>query len=111
MPKLLGESEVEERLKSLRGWRLDGAHITKAYRFRRFTDGIAFVDEVAKVAEKEEHHPDIHVRYTTVTLSLQTHSEGGVTEWDIELARAIQRLGGNPAGQRATGKAFTRQKL
>ncbi len=93
MPRLLAESEIEERLKGMKGWKLDGAFITKTYRFKRFPDGIAFVDEVAKVAEKEEHHPDIHVRYTTVTLSLQTHSEGGVTDWDIELARAIEKAG------------------
>ena len=50
------------------------------------------VTVAALVAEKEEHHPDIHVGYTAVTLSLQTHSEGGVTEWDLDLARAIEKM-------------------
>ena len=55
-------------------------------------DAIAFVNEVAEAAEREEHHPDINIRYTTVKLSVQTHSEGGVTEWDIGLAKTIDNL-------------------
>ena len=43
------------------------------------------------VAEAQEHHPDIHVVWTTVTLKIQTHDEGGITEWDVELAKAIQK--------------------
>jgi len=55
-------------------------------------DGISFLNQVARVAERQEHHPDIKVRYTTITLSVQTHSEGGVTDWDIGLAKAIDRI-------------------
>ncbi len=91
MPRLLDDAEISERLKDLKGWSRDGSFITKAFEFKAFMDGIEFVNRVAAVAEKEEHHPDIHVRYTTVTLSLQTHSEGGVTEWDVELAEAIEK--------------------
>ena len=54
-------------------------------------EGIRFLNRVAKIAESYEHHPDIKVRYTTVRLSLQTHSEGGVTSWDIGLAKRIER--------------------
>lgn len=64
----------------------------KTFVFPTFMEGIAFVDDVARVAEKEEHHPDIHVRYTSVTLSVQTHSEGGVTRWDLELVEAIEKM-------------------
>lgn len=92
MPELLSDSEIATRLKELKGWKHVGRFITKAFEFDEFMDGIAFVSRVAKVAEKEEHHPDVHVRYTTVTLSVQTHSEGGVTEWDIELAEAIEKM-------------------
>ncbi len=91
MPRLLDGAEIAERLKDLKGWNRDGSFITKTFEFKAFMDGIEFVNRVAAVAEKEEHHPDIHVRYTTITLSLQTHSEGGVTEWDLELAEAIER--------------------
>jgi 4a-hydroxytetrahydrobiopterin dehydratase len=66
--------------------------ITKTFEFEKFMDGIAFVNRVAKVAEEQEHHPDINIRYTTVRLSIQTHSEGGVTEWDVELATAIEKM-------------------
>ena len=101
VPKLLSDSEIERRLKGLEGWRHAGKFITKDFEFDRFMNGIDFIDRVARVAEKEEHHPDIHVRYTTITLSVQTHSEGGVTAWDLGLAEAVEamlkrsRSGGN----------------
>ena len=91
MPRLLGESEIIERLGPLNGWKREGKFITKSFDFPTFMKGIDFIRKVATVAEREEHHPDIHVRYTTIKLSVQTHSEGGVTEWDIELAEAIER--------------------
>ena len=92
MPRLLSRSEVSTRLKSLKGWKHDGAFIVKTFEFPTFMKGIAFIRKVAVVAEREEHHPDIHVRYTAVTLSVQTHSEGGVTEWDLELAAAVEKM-------------------
>jgi 4a-hydroxytetrahydrobiopterin dehydratase len=98
VPKLLESAEVKKRLRGLEGWKLDGKFITKTFEFKEFMDGIKFIGEVARVAEKEEHHPDIHVRYTTVTLSVQTHSEGGVTEWDIDLAEAIEKMLESKAG-------------
>lgn len=84
----------------LTGWKRDGDFITKAFVFRTFMAGIRFVDAVAKVAEAQEHHPDIHVIWTTVTLKIQTHSEGGITKWDIALAKAIEKRlpqGKNPS--------------
>lgn len=84
------DGEVAARLKRLKGWKHEGRFITKTFEFKEFMDGIAFVNSIAKIAEKEEHHPDINVRYTTIRLSLQTHSEGGVTEWDIGLADGIE---------------------
>lgn len=90
MPKLLDDKEIAKRLEGLAGWKHEGRFITKTFQFSGFLDGIAFVDAVAKIAENEEHHPDISVRYTTVKLSIQTHSEGGVTEWDFSLAERIE---------------------
>jgi len=92
VPRLLSDSEISNRLKKLKGWKHEGNFATKSFEFRNFIDGIRFVESVAKTAEKEEHHPDIHVRYKTVTLSVQTHSEGGVTEWDLKLVEAIERV-------------------
>lgn len=91
MPRLLGDSQISARLKALKGWKHEGKFIQKTFEFPTFMEGIAFVERVAAVAEAQEHHPDIHVRYTTVTLSVQTHSEGGVTGWDFDLAEAIER--------------------
>ena len=91
MPRLLDDSQISARLKALKGWKHEGNFIEKAFEFPTFMEGIAFVDRVAAVAEAEEHHPDIHIRYSTVTLSVQTHSEGGVTEWDLDLAGAVER--------------------
>jgi 4a-hydroxytetrahydrobiopterin dehydratase len=92
VPKLLTDAEVKSRLKGTKGWRHEGEFITKTFEFGHFMDAIAFVNEVAEAAEREEHHPDIEIRYTTVKLSIQTHSEGGVTGWDIDLAKAIDNL-------------------
>ena len=92
MPRLLTDAEIESSLKGLKGWKHEGKFITKSFEFNHFMDAIAFVNEVAEAAEREEHHPDIGIRYTVVKLSVQTHSEGGVTAWDIDLARAIDNL-------------------
>ena len=87
----LSDSQVDAALKRLEGWRREGGYIVKDYRFRSFPAGIRFVDKVALTAEAQEHHPDIHVVWTTVTLKITTHDEGGLTEWDVELAKAIDR--------------------
>ncbi|MDG7007475.1 MAG: 4a-hydroxytetrahydrobiopterin dehydratase [Nitrososphaerota archaeon] len=100
VPRLLSDPEISTRLRPLKGWRHKGAFIEKTFEFTTFMEGIAFIGKVARVAETEEHHPDIHVRYTAVTLSVQTHSEGGVTEWDLELAEAIEKM--------LTGRAKTK---
>ena len=90
MAKLSG-AEVERALKPLKGWKRDGDFITKAFKFQTFLEGIRFVDQVALVAETQEHHPDIQVVWTKVTLKIQTHDEGGLTERDIGLAREIEK--------------------
>ena len=92
MPRLLKESEIAKRLRGLHGWSHRGKFIVKVYEFGEFMDGIRFLNRVAKVAEGYQHHPDLKVRYTTVTISIQTHSEGGVTAWDLELARRIEKV-------------------
>jgi 4a-hydroxytetrahydrobiopterin dehydratase len=87
----LSDGEIERSLKSLKGWSRDGDFITKEFHFRAFMDGIRFVDKVAKIAESQEHHPDIQVVWTTVTLKIQTHDEGGITKWDVALAKEIEK--------------------
>lgn len=92
MPRLLTSREVKQKLRGLQGWQHRGHFITKTFVFDNFLEGIAFLNRVAKVAEKQEHHPDIKVKYTRINLSIQTHSEGGVTVWDIGLAKEIDRI-------------------
>jgi 4a-hydroxytetrahydrobiopterin dehydratase len=99
--KLLTKAKIRSELKGLDGWKLDKDFITKTFEFKTFMAGIRFVYDVAEIAEEEEHHPDIRIRFTTIKLSIQTHSEGGVTEWDLGLARKIESfLHQNPVTMR-----------
>ena len=87
----LSDAQVERALRSLPGWSRDGDFVTKEFRFKTFLAGIRFVDSVAQIAEQQEHHPDIHVVWTTVTLKIQTHEQGGITRWDVDLAKEIEK--------------------
>ncbi len=86
---VLEEATLTHELSRLSGWTGDTSAISKTYVFEKFLDGIEFVRRVAEIAERHNHHPDIDIRWTKVTLRLSTHSEGGVTSKDLELARAI----------------------
>ncbi|MBI2485655.1 MAG: 4a-hydroxytetrahydrobiopterin dehydratase [Deltaproteobacteria bacterium] len=88
---VLSENEIKERLKDLEGWQLKGKEISKLYTHKDFVDAIAFVNKVAILAEKADHHPDILINYNKVTLSLSTHSQGGVTDNDFNLAKRIDK--------------------
>ena len=65
--------------------------LTRTYQFRNFTQAIDFVNRVASLAESANHHPDIDIRYSKVTLTLSTHDAGGITSNDVGLAREIDR--------------------
>ena len=90
----LTDAEIASAMQQLKGWRRDGDAIVKQYEFGKFADGIRFVDRVAEAADAADHHPDIDIRYTKVTMSLSTHSAGGLTKKDMELARRIDELRG-----------------
>jgi 4a-hydroxytetrahydrobiopterin dehydratase len=87
----LSDAQVESKLADLHGWKRKGDFITKAFKFKKFMDGIAFVDGIALIAEKLDHHPDIHIVWTTVTLQIQTHDEDGLTALDFKLAAEIEK--------------------
>ena len=87
----LSDAQVKRAIRSLKGWKREGDFITKDFRFRSFMGGIRFVDKVARIAESQEHHPDIHVVWTTVTLKIQTHDQGGITDLDVALAAEIEK--------------------
>ncbi len=91
---VLTEEQIHAQLSSLPGWELHRNEIRKQYTFSGFMDAIRFVNRVAEAAERADHHPDILVQYNRVTLTLSTHSEGGVTQKDLDLARQIEELAG-----------------
>ena len=86
---VLERDDLENRLASAAGWTLRGAEIQKQFQFHDFRDAMAFVTRVAELAEKANHHPDVLIQYNKVTLTLSTHSEGGITEKDFDLARDV----------------------
>ncbi|HEX7938791.1 MAG TPA: 4a-hydroxytetrahydrobiopterin dehydratase [Gemmatimonadaceae bacterium] len=90
----LSDLEIRRALGPLPGWVRKGDAITKTYSFARFADGIRFVDDVARIADAADHHPDIDVRYTKVTFTLSTHDAGGITQADMDLAKAIEAAAG-----------------
>jgi 4a-hydroxytetrahydrobiopterin dehydratase len=90
MAKLTTEA-VQAALKKLPGWNLKDEAIDKQYTWPSFPDAIKFVNQVADLAEQADHHPDILINYRRVTLTLSTHSEGGITQKDFDLAAQIER--------------------
>ena len=92
MADLIKASELKERMKKVPEWELEKKHIERTFEFDDFADAIDFVNAVAEVAEEEEHHPDIDIRYGKVILRLSTHSEGGLTDMDFEVAEKIDTL-------------------
>ena len=89
---LLSPQDVTTRLGRLSGWELAENTIRKQFTFDDFLGGIRFVDKVATLAEAADHHPDIDIRYTRVTMALSTHSAGGLTVKDFALAEQIDQL-------------------
>jgi 4a-hydroxytetrahydrobiopterin dehydratase len=89
---LLTEDQIATGLARLEGWKRDGASIRRQFTFPTFASGIAFVNRVAAAADRADHHPDIDIRYTRVTLTLSTHSAGGITDRDLALAEEINGL-------------------
>ena len=98
---LLPEGEIAEALRrDLPDWRVgeEGTSLVREIRAGAVLDGIALVQRVAQAAEDADHHPDIDIRYTTLTFTLSTHSAGGVTGKDLDLAAAIDRLAAEAPG-------------
>ena len=88
----LSNTEIQERLKIMPEWSLAGGAIHKKFTFKSFIPAIGFVNKIAEAAEQANHHPDITINYSQVTISLSTHSEGGVTPKDFQLAGTIDKI-------------------
>ncbi len=89
---LLDEQEIHDRLDGLHGWTREGDVIRKTFTLESFPEAIAFVTRIADRAEAADHHPDIDIRYDRVACALSTHSEGGLTAKDFDLAAEIDRV-------------------
>lgn len=92
MGTLLSAEQIESGLRGLPGWHGDPDGIVREHTAEDFMAGIRLVYAVAEAAERAGHHPDIDIRWTTVTFSLTTHALGGVSQADLNLADRINRI-------------------
>jgi 4a-hydroxytetrahydrobiopterin dehydratase len=88
----LSDSEIDERLAGLDGWTRSGDAIEKQFDNGDFKGSVDFVNKLTPEAEELNHHPDLAISWKDVTVTITTHSEGGLTEGDFELARRIDSL-------------------
>jgi 4a-hydroxytetrahydrobiopterin dehydratase len=89
---VLTDEQVDAALPDLDGWERSEGAIRRSIKFPAFLDGIKAVQQVADKAEERDHHPDIDIRWRTVTFALVTHSEGGITKNDLAMAREINQI-------------------
>jgi 4a-hydroxytetrahydrobiopterin dehydratase len=92
MAGLLDEKQIQEALTDRRQWEYRDGVLVRQVEAPDFMSGIRLVDEVAEVAEQANHHPDIDIRWTTITFQLVTHAEGGVTGSDVQMAGKIDEV-------------------
>jgi 4a-hydroxytetrahydrobiopterin dehydratase len=96
MARLTNE-QISERLGALPGWGVSNGQLTKTFAVRSFAHGVLFLGAIAQLAEAANHHPDVSLHdYNQVTVGLATHSEGGLTEKDFNLAGQIEALPHKP---------------
>lgn len=91
MPRLTAK-QIQSKLAALPEWTQSGGVIQRTCAFPDFVKAMAFVNRVAEEAERVQHHPDIMVRYSKVTLALSTHDAGGITQKDFDFAAAADAL-------------------
>ena len=92
MAQLLTDTDLHAAMAERPHWEVRGSALVRAVQAPTYMDGIRLVDAVARVAEQIDHHPDVDIRWTTVTFMLSTHSEGGITAKDVDLAGRIDAL-------------------
>jgi 4a-hydroxytetrahydrobiopterin dehydratase len=88
----LSDAEIDERLSGLEAWERSGDAIVKRFENGDFKGSVDFVNRLTPEAEDMNHHPDLEISWSTVTVSITTHSEGGLTDNDFELVRRIEAL-------------------
>lgn len=89
---VLTDSEIQNALTSLSGWKQNGPAIQRVFEFPDFKAAMQFVNKVADAAEQANHHPDIDIRYNKVTMALISHDSGGITQRDVKMANRINQI-------------------
>ncbi len=89
---ILSPDAVQARLTQLPGWQVESGELVRTFEFPDFVAALAFVNKVGNLAESAGHHPDIDIRYNRVRLALVTHSAGGLTAKDFDLAAQVRNL-------------------
>ncbi len=88
----LGPQDVAEAIHRLPGWQSSGKEISKTYQFKNYNETIAFVNAIAWMSHREDHHPDLEVGYNKCRVRYSTHSIGGISENDIICAAKVEAL-------------------
>src|SRR5947207_7960610 len=88
----LTEGDVRKVLREVPGWELAKKEIAKTYKFANYYETMAFVNAIAWISHKEDHHPDLEVGYNKCKVTYSTHSEGGITQKDLACAGKIEQL-------------------
>ena len=91
-PPALSDIAIQRELGRLPGWSRRGDVLVKTYQFTTFPAAIEFVNRVARAAEAADHHPDLDIRHARIVCTLSTHSAGGITQLDLDMAGEIERL-------------------
>lgn len=95
MPTPLTDAQIADALNRLPGWSHGDDRLTRSYKLKDFNEALGFIVRVGLLAEQQGHHPELFNVYNTVKVSLNTHdADGKVTQKDVDLAEAIQKLGG-----------------
>jgi 4a-hydroxytetrahydrobiopterin dehydratase len=89
---LLERDEIDRRIRELEGWDLEGNAIVKQFKRGDFSGSVELVKRIEPVANEMNHHPDLSISWETVTVMVTTHSEGGLTASDFELAERVDAL-------------------
>ena len=85
-------ADVQKYLQQLNGWTLAGSNILKEFEFRDYLEGLKFAYSLGKIAEKENHHPDIHIKWKKVRVTLSTHDIKGLSENDFIMAAKAEEI-------------------
>jgi 4a-hydroxytetrahydrobiopterin dehydratase len=92
MAELLTDDQLTEALRHLTNWHQDGVNLVREVKLASFPQAIQAVNRIAEIAENDDHHPDIDIRWRTLVFHLSTHSAGGLTSKDVSLATEIDAV-------------------